>query len=314
VSVFTAVSSEELSVWLADFDVGTLTELKGIAAGIENTNYFVTTTRGRYVLTLFERLSASEASYYLDLMSYLSAHGVPCPAPAPDRSGALLHTLNGKPATLVSRLAGSDTRSPSPAQCLLVGTELARMHLAGAGFGNHLPHPRGPDWWVKTAPKVDPFLSPEDAELLDNELAFQLTKRLDDLPRGVVHADLFRDNVLFDGERIGGFIDFYFAGEDLLLFDVAVTANDWCVMADGTFDIDRLTPFLAAYAAVRPYTKAERAAWQTMTRAAALRFWLSRLYDFHLPRAGELVHAHDPQQFRQILQSRIASCPPLAQQ
>ena len=304
-SVYTKVTERELGDWLKAYSVGTLVELKGIAAGIENTNYFVTTTHGRYVLTLFERLPAKDLPFYLGLMAHLARHGIPCPSPLADRSNRLLSALNGKPTALVTRLPGAVVTQPSAAHCAEVGAVLANMHLAGRSYAGDLENPRGPEWWRETAPRVAPFLDEHRRRLLEAELAFQSGHRLRDLPRGPVHADLFRDNVLFEGPRIGGVVDFYFAGVDAWLFDVAVTLNDWCVHADGELDRARAGALLGAYHAVRPFTEVERGAWPVMLRAAALRFWLSRLYDFHLPRPGELVHAHDPEHFRRILELRI---------
>jgi homoserine kinase type II len=304
-SVYTKVTERELGDWLKGYSVGTLVEVRGIAAGIENTNYFVTTTGGRYVLTLFERLPARSLPFYLGLMAHLARHGIPCPSPVADRANRLLATLNGKPAALVTRLPGAVVTQPSAGQCAEVGAVLANLHLAGQSYAGRLENPRGPRWWRATAPLVAPFLDEHRRQLLDAELAFQLAHRRRDLPRGPIHADLFRDNVLFEGARIGGVIDFYFAGVDAWLFDVAVTLNDWCVAADGEVDRARAGALLAAYHAVRPFTPAERGAWPAMLRAAALRFWLSRLHDFHLPRPGELVHAHDPEHFRRILELRV---------
>jgi len=305
VSVYTKISEAQLAEWLKAYSVGTLVELKGIATGIENTNYFVTTSHGRYVLTLFERLPAQDLPFYLNLMAHLARHGIPCPSPIADRTNQLLSALGGKPAALVSRLPGTALTEPSPAHCVEVGSILADMHVAGQSYGGTLENPRGPKWWRATAPLVSPFLDEHARQLLGSELEFQSRHRCEDLPRGPVHADLFRDNVLFDGARIGGVIDFYFAGVDAWLFDVAVTLNDWCVDADGAIDRARADAFLRAYHAARPFTAVERGAWPVMLRAAALRFWLSRLYDFHLPRPGELVHAHDPDHFRRILELRI---------
>jgi len=305
-SVYTAVNETEVAAWLKSYSVGTLLELKGIAAGIENTNYFVTTTHGRYVLTLFERLPREDLPFYLGLMTHLAHDGVPCPLPIADRAGRTLGELNGKPAALVSRLAGAWVQHPTAAHCAEVGRVLARMHVSAQTYGGALENPRGPRWWRWAAPQVLPFLDDERRALLESELRVQSTYRFSDLPRAAVHADLFRDNVLFDGERIGGVIDFYFAGVDALLFDVAVTVNDWCVAPDGRIDAERAVALLSAYREVRPFTALERGAWSIMLRAAALRFWLSRLYDFHLPRPGELVHAHDPEHFRRILSLRVA--------
>jgi homoserine kinase type II len=310
-SVFTRVTAEELSAWLRDYAVGSLVELKGITAGIENTNYYVTTTRGRYVLTLFEKLTERELPFYLHLLAHLARHGIPCPAPVANRAGAFLSRLNGKPATLVSCLPGIPVVAPSARHCALIGRVLAQMHLAGRSYPLHLDNPRGPAWWKETAPKVQPFLNAARRTLLESELACQSEQLREALPGGPIHADLFRDNALWDGAagsldapQLGGVIDFWFAGVDCWLFDVAVTVNDWCVRPDGEMDADRATALLAAYSAVRPFSAEERAAWPMMLRAGALRFWLSRLYDFYLPRPGELTHAHDPEHFRRILESR----------
>ena len=304
-SVYTKVTEAQLADWLKAYSVGTLVELKGIAAGIENTNYFVTTTHGRYVLTLFERLPAKDLPFYLGLMAHLARHGIPCPSPIADRRNRILAELNGKPAALVTRLPGATVTAPTARHCAEVGALLADMHIAGQSYPGSLENPRGPEWWREAAREVLPFLDAPRTRLLESELGFQSRHRDLELQRGPVHADLFRDNVLFEDTRIGGVIDFYFAGVDAWLFDVAVTLNDWCVAADGTLDRTRAEAFLAAYHAVRPFAAAERAAWPVMLRAAALRFWLSRLHDFHLPRRGELVHAHDPEHFRRILELRI---------
>lgn len=312
-AVFTSVSPDELAAWLARYPVGTLVEMKGIASGIENTNYFVTTDGGRFVLTIFEKLTAAELPFYLGLMGHLARHGIPCPAPIAQRDGSTLASLRDKPAALVTRLSGESVMQPRAEHCAAVGTTLARMHLAGRDYAGGLANPRGLAWWRETAPKVLPFLDTERAQLLAQEVAFQSQQARDALPRGPVHADLFRDNVLFDGTRIGGVIDFYFAGVDALLFDVAVTLNDWCIdHATGEIDAPRARAMLAAYGAVRPITPQEKAAWPAMLRAAALRFWISRLYDFYCPRPGELIHAHDPEHFHRVLRRRIdgAAHPP----
>lgn len=310
-SVFTKVTETELADWLQAYDVGTLREMKGIAAGIENTNYFVTTDQGRYVLTLFERLPARDLPFYLNLMTHLARRGIPCPLPIPNRDGAIMVEFKSKPTALVTRLPGSTLTHPDAAHCAQVGAVLADMHLAGRDFPDGLANPRGPKWWNATAPQVLPFLDEAAQRLLRDELAFQASHRSAPLPRGPIHADLFRDNVLFDGDHIGGVVDFYFAGVDAWLFDVAVTLNDWCVDKAGGIDPVRARALLQAYHERRPLLDIERDEWPAMLRAAALRFWVSRLYDFHLPRPGELVHAHDPAHFRRVLERRIAEAPAL---
>jgi homoserine kinase type II len=303
-SVYTSVGEAELERWLGRYSVGRLVSLEPIQAGIENSNYFVTTTQGRYVLTLFERLPAHELPFYLDLMSHLARHGIPAPAPIADLADRTLGELAGKPAALVTRLPGRWHEHPGEAECRSLGALLARLHLAGRSYPGYLENPRGPKWWRFAAEAVRPFLDSRKKDLLEKELDFQSGQRFPDLPRGAVHADLFRDNALFEGERISGVIDFYFAGVDCLLYDVAVCVNDWCIGEGGELEEPRVRALLAAYHAVRPFEEVERAGWPAMLRAAALRFWLSRLYDLHLPRPGMLVHAHDPEHFRRILELR----------
>ena len=306
-AVFTSVSEAELSNWLNDYSLGQLLQLQGIASGIENTNYFVTTSNGRFVLTLFEKLAANELPFYLNLMAHLARHGIPCPSPVANRHDSFLSRLNGKPACIVSRLSGKSLTHPDVAHCAAVGAMLGQLHNAASNFAQTMPNPRAADWRARATPQVLPFVPAQDGHLLQNEVSYHAQHTLAKLPQGVIHADLFRDNVLFDGARIGGLIDFYFACNDCLLYDVAITANDWCVGADGNLDGERTRALLTAYHAVRPFQPEEHAAWPVALRAAALRFWLSRLYDMHLPRDGEMVHAHDPEQFKRILQRHIAT-------
>ncbi len=306
-AVFTSVSEAELTAWLGDYSLGQLLELQGIASGIENTNYFVTTTNGRFVLTLFEILSADELPFYLNLMAHLARHGIPCPNPVANRFNQFLGTLNGKPACIVSRLHGRSTRAPNSAHCAAIGAMLGQMHIAGQSFSQIMPNPRGAAWRAATAPKVCPFLDARQVTLLESEVALQAQHNWSSLPQGVIHADLFRDNVLLEDHRVGGLIDFYFACSDALLYDVAITVNDWCMHADGTLDETKTQKFLQSYHTVRPLLDSECDAWPLMLRLAALRFWLSRLFDKFLPRDGELIHAHDPRHFERILKNHIAS-------
>jgi len=305
-SVFTTVTADELALWLQGYAVGTLGSLEGIPSGIENTNYFVTTSDGRFVLTLFEKLKPEELPFYLGLMDHLADRGVPSAKPVRDRSGGFLGTLKGKPAALVRFLAGSDLTRPTADHCARVGAVLAEIHRAGSTYAARMENPRGSRWWKSVMPEILPFLGREDAALLTEEIRFQSLYRLEDLPQGAIHADLFRDNVLWEDGRISGVIDFYFACTDRLLYDVAIAVNDWCVEPDGTLAGSRTHALLESYRRIRPFTPLERGAWPVMLRAAALRFWVSRLYDFYLPRPGELTHAKDPHHFRRILSSHVA--------
>jgi len=310
-SVFTSVNNQQLQAWLQDYSIGELVELKGISSGITNTNYFVTTTQSKYVLTLFEHNTIDELPYFIDLMHHLSTHGVPCPDPISNKAGVNLHMLNGKPAVLISCLNGLDITAPTSVHCAEVGRVLAQMHQAGQSFvsqysGQAHQNPRGADWRNQTAQKVMAHLSADDQKLLTETLAFQAGLDTSALPKGIIHADLFRDNVLFDGDKVGGLIDFYYACHDVLAYDLAIVANDWCVQADGQLDAAKVEALLQAYQAVRPFEKAEHAAWNGLLRIAALRFWLSRLYDQIYPQVGELTHAKDPNHFKNILKLRTA--------
>jgi len=313
-AVYTEVGHAEADALCQQLGLGPMTELRGIHSGIENTNYYATTVRGQWVLTLFERLSAEQLPYYLQLMQHLAAGGIPVPAPQPGPDGGLVHTVAGKPASVVTRLPGSHRLRPHAGHCAQVGGMLARMHLAGADFALHQPHLRGLAWWAETAPVVLPFLQPDQAVLLQEELMFQQNLASSAtgqaLPRGPIHADLFRDNVMFDDtagpDRLCGFFDFYFAGTDTWLFDAAVCLNDWCSDThSGELDETRAAAFMRAYEAERELTHGEVRALPALLRAAALRFWISRLWDWHLPRSAALLSPKDPGFFERVLRHRI---------
>ncbi len=316
-AVYTEVSTEEAGALLRQLQLGELTDMQGCAGGIENTNYFVTTERhGQkhdYVLTLFERLTFQQLPFYLRLMKHLASHGVPVPDPATDAQGELVFALHGKPTAVVDRLRGKSELAPTSVHCAAVGATLARMHLAARSFTLSQPNLRGLPWWNETVPVVLPFLTSAQAALIKSELAYQnhvaASSAYAALPRGAVHADLFRDNVMFedhDGKpQLTGFFDFYFAGVDSWLFDLAVCMNDWCIdLASGSHDAQRAHSLLQAYHAVRPLEHAERDLLAAMLRAGALRFWISRLWDYHLPRQASMLKAHDPAHFERVLRQR----------
>ncbi len=320
-AVYTPVSFAEASHLLHGLQLGQLQSMEGCSGGIENTNYFVTTDSGAYVLTLFERLNAEQLPFYLRLMKHLALSGIPVPEPAADSKGALQYLVNGKPATVVNRLRGKSELSPQPAHCASVGAWLAKMHLAGQHFDVQQPNLRGLGWWNETVPVILPFMDIAQHSLLKGELAYQnhvaASSVYTALPRGAIHADLFRDNVMFAPLKAGaslersdlemtGFFDFYFAGVDTWVFDLGVCLNDWCVdLTTGAPDARRTRAFLDAYESVRTLEGAERKALPSMLRAAALRFWISRLWDLHLPRQASVLTAHDPTHFERVLRQRL---------
>ena len=317
-AVFTEVSDSEAGELVRALQLGELRELRGIHGGIENTNYFLTTSQGEYVLTLFERLTSEQLPFYLHLMKHLAQRGVPVPEPhatpgsasKDNPDGQLLHLVAGKPAAVVDKLRGKSELSPTSAHCAAVGEMLARMHIAGRDYPRSQPNLRGLPWWNETVPVVLPHIDAAQAALLKSELAFQnhvaAGSAYAALPRGVVHADLFRDNVMFDEGRLTGFFDFYFAGVDTWLFDIAVCLNDWCIdLPTGAHEGERADAFLRAYDAARPLAKVERQLLPAMLRAGALRFWISRLWDFHLPREAAMLQPHDPSHFERVLRCRV---------
>lgn len=332
-AVYTEVGAAEAGALTKRLGLGELSALRGIEGGIENTNYFASTASGEFVLTLFERLGFEQLPYYLCLMKHLAERGIPVPEPVADpkmvvpRGHALetsldhatcelLHTVQGKPAAMVRRLSGHSELAPNAAHCAELGAVLARMHLAARDFPRIQPNLRGLAWWNETSPIVMPYLDEDQSSLLTSELAYQ--NHIADgstyaaLPRGPIHADLFRDNVMFSTDsddrhtpRLTGLFDFYFAGTDSWLFDLAVCLNDWAIdLPTGQHHAPRAIALLSAYQAVRPLEAAERALLPAMLRAAALRFWISRLWDFYLPREASMLKSHDPTHFERVLRER----------
>lgn len=258
------------------------------------------------MLTLFERLTFEQLPFYLHLMKHLAARGMPVPDPVADAHGAILHALRERPAVVVNRLPGASVTEPTVAHCSVVGEFLARLHLAGSDYLRRQANPRGLQWWNEVAPVLGRHVSAGQRSLLASELDFQnqlaLSLNCGQIPRGPVHADLFRDNVLFESGQLSGVLDFYFAGCDTFLFDIAVCLNDWCV-DDITHrhNDERAAAFLGAYEGARPLTPSEHEQLPAMRRAAAFRFWLSRLWDVHLPRQAALLKSHDPSHFECML-------------
>lgn len=300
-SVYTRVDEDEMSRLLENYDIGRLQSLQGIAQGITNSNYFLDTDKGSYVLTVFEALTQKELPFFLKLKKHLSMHGVACPIPLAQRNGNLDAYLMGKPACIVSRLDGHDTSYPTIEQCFYTGVMLAKMHVAGTSFGEHMNNPRHAAWWKESADKLLSFLDKEDMTLLIEEIDF-LAKHTDThLPHGIIHADLFKDNVLLNGNRVAGFIDFYYACYGSFVYDIAIAVNDWARTAENVLDKDLQDAFMRGYETVRPLSVMERDYLPIAHRTGCLRFWVSRLLDFHFPIEGELTFIKDPNVFRDLL-------------
>lgn len=309
-AVFTEIPFKNAAAFLHGLGLGKLRAMAPCNGGIENTNYFVDTDCGDYVLTVFERLTSEQLPFYLHLMQHLATRGVPVPEPASDSEGRILFQLEGKPAAVVGRLRGRSELAPNVRHCSAVGAMLAKMHLASADYGGYQPNLRGLPWWKEAVPTLLPHLGGDQRALLLEELTFQTEcAALPDyalLPRGPVHADLFRENVMFEGDSLSGILDFYFAGYDTFLFDLGVCLNDWCVdLESGRVDVQRRASFLTAYQSVRPLVPEEHRLLPSLERAAALRFWISRLWDWYLPREAAVLRAHDPSHFERVLRQRI---------
>jgi homoserine kinase type II len=311
-SVYTSVSQTELEAFLENYEIGKLVSHKGISAGIENTNYFVTTekqgSQQEWVLTLFEKHKSEELVFFMDLIQHLASNQVPTAHPAIQKNGHIIGELNGKPASIVSRLSGAtlDKRFPNIKQCEAIGSALANFHRTGQRFIGQRHSDRGAEWRHEAGTNMLTYLQDDDKALLQSELDFQqallATNAYQQLAQGIIHADLFRDNAMFDGDQLTGIIDWYYATNDVLLYDLAVVATDWCYFDDNSgIDENKLSALIQAYHQVLPLSENDQVCWQGVLRAAALRFWLSRLYDLHFPREGELTQIKDPNEYKQKL-------------
>jgi homoserine kinase type II len=300
-AVYTAIDEASLDAFLAAYDIGPAVQLQGIAQGVENSNYLLLTERGRYILTLYERrVEPADLPFFLALMDHLAARGVPCPTPLHGRDGEALRSLCGRPAAVVSFLDGISPHRVRAPHCAAVGGALAHLHLAGAGFAMMRPNALSVSGWrplfAACRAGADRVLPGLEAEI-DRELREIEAQWPDDLPRGVIHADLFPDNVFFQGDRLSGIIDFYFACVDIVAYDLAICLNAWCFEPDGAFNITKARQMLAAYRARRAFTPRELAALPLLARGAALRFLLTRLFDWQNRVEGALVKPKDPLEY-----------------
>lgn len=309
-SVYTSITKAELESFLTHYSVGELVSFEGILAGIENTNYFVTTTKEAFVLTIFEQHPASELDFFLKLMAFWSERKIPTAHPIASNDQRYLLELKQKPAALVQRLKGKSVTTPNLQQCYTMGKCLAQMHLEGQASLLHRAPDRGHSWRMDTGEKLLKYLKdPHDQELLCDELLYQQNIPFESLPSGLIHADLFCDNALFDGNKLTGVIDLYYACNDSWIYDLAVLANDWCVDQQGNYQLEKIESCLRGYQSVRKLSAVERKYTHAMLRAAALRFWLSRLLSKLNPPSGELTFLKDPDEYkdklRQIIQNKI---------
>ncbi len=300
-SVYTSVTEAQMQDFLSHYQLGDLVELKGIAQGITNTNYFVTTTTDRYILTIFETLHSEELPFFLELMRAMSNAGVACPAPQMRTDGHLSGVLSGKPACLVSCLHGKDTESPNEAQCFSVGAMMAKMHIASQSIDLRMDNPRYQDWWQKTAARVEAHMPTPEAKLLKDTIIEVAEQNTSHLPHGLIHADLFKDNVLLSGDDVAGLIDFYYACHGAFVYDIAIAVNDWARNSDNTINPALQAAFLAGYNSIRQLNEDELNAFSWAQKAAILRFWVSRLEDFYFPPEGDLTFTKDPNAFRDLL-------------
>lgn len=310
-AVYTDISDEELAGLLADYDLGAPTGFKGIAEGIENSNFLLETETGRYFLTVYEkRVNPADLPFFLGLTQWLAQHGFPCATPIADRTGALLKTVRGKPCALVSYLTGLSVRRPSVAHCREAGMSLAWLHQAGEGFpmtrANDLGQPAWAPLFSKLKDQAD-ALKPGLAKVIDADLERLARGWPTDLPAGVIHADYFPDNVFFQSGSFTAAFDFYFACTDAYAYDIAVALNAWCFEPDGSFNITAARQLVAGYESRRPLTEAERAALPILAHGAAMRFFLTRLHDWRATPAGALVKPKDPLEYERKLAVHRAS-------
>jgi homoserine kinase type II len=300
-AVYTEVAEDDLAAFLADYDLGAVTAFKGIAEGVENSNYLLQTETGSYILTLYEkRVKAADLPYFLGLMDHLAEKDFPCPVPVHARDGQALRDLCGRKAAIITFLNGVSIHHPGPDHCREVGAGLAQLHLAGQGFEMERENNLSLSGWRSLfdacKPHADDFIDGLGRELED-ELAALETTWPSTLPKGVVHADLFPDNVFFLGSSLSGVIDFYFACNDFFAYDIAVCLNAWCFETDGQFNVTKARNMLAAYRAVRPLSDEELEALPLLARGAAMRFLLTRLFDWLNRVDGALVKVKDPKEY-----------------
>ncbi|MEN3930350.1 homoserine kinase [Microvirga sp. W0021] len=300
-AVYTDVSDEELEGLVATYDIGDVLSFKGIAEGVENTNYFLRTSESSFILTLYEkRVNEKELPFFLNLMEYLSDRGINCPQPVSNKSGEKLSHVAGRPATIVTFLEGLSIRKPQAKHCESLGKALAQLHLAGQGFDMHRENNLSVSGWAPLFEKAKDRANSVASglrERTESDLLYLQANWPKDLPQGIIHADLFTDNVFFIGDDVSGLIDFYFACTDALVYDLAICLNAWCFESDGSFNLTKGQSMIAGYQSLRPLNKEEIDALPILCRGAALRFMLTRLVDWLNVPPGALVKPKDPLEY-----------------
>ena len=304
-SVFTTITTDDLTPFLAQYPITSLKSFHGIASGISNSSFFLNTEDRAFVLTIVERESKGDVEWFMQFIHFLNQRGFPCASPIAMHDGLFTSTLAHKPAALVEKLAGEGKLEVTPADCQLIGQTIANLHITAMEFDQKRADTRGAVWRTQTASLVRGYLPDDERELLDTEMALQHDNILSTLPQSIIHADLFRDNVLFDGNDISGVIDFYFACNGCMIYDLCIAYNDWCRNDDGSRDPKRARAFLNGYNSVRTLQCIEEENLSIAMRCASLRYWLSRLQDFYFPAEGELTYTKDPNVYKRILRHCI---------
>lgn len=303
-AVYTSINKSELKDWLKNFSIGTLKNFKGISSGVTNTNYFLETDTTKLILTIFEENKLEELPFYLDLMRFLASKNFPCPLPVINNNNEYLTLIKDKPAVLVSFLLGAEKESITEDDCCSVGEALARLHTSAKDFSGKKKNSRNIDWISTKFNELKKRLSSSDQTIIEQEIDYQKNCLTDGLPSGIIHGDLFRDNVFFHQEKLSAFIDFYYACNDHLILDIAITINDWCSNSDGSLKKEKFDLFLNGYQSIRMLQNSELKYLNNALRLAALRFWLSRLDAYYNILESESVSIKDPNYFRKVLLNR----------
>jgi len=300
-SVYTQITASELQELLSQYNIGDYVNHQGISAGISNSLYTLTTTTGPYIFTLYEEVIEHDLPFYLELTHFLAKHGLPCPRTIVRRDKKMYSNIHGKPCTIIECLPGKTFECITSQHCHLLGDAVGRMHRSTHDYACRPENRRGMAWFKQMADTLESLISADQTKLIKDEITFQSTHSCDHLPKGIIHADLFRNNVLFENGKLTGLIDFAYACYDTYLYDLAIIINDWCLTDNYQLDPDRFNAFLKHYQTHRYLSQTENDAWRPALRRAALRFWLSRLHDLHFPNKQSIGTIHNPEVFQKIL-------------